>query len=183
MTKIECNGCGDQVEVTACSVCLPYVCDSCQQAGYGCDDEISLEEVLGTNQKYEDMAPAPVDDCGTPLGNTTEALIADLKAQNESLLKEVEFCNRRVRQYQQIAKQEGVLRVSAESLLNDYRKKPAEASLSNVKAALEQSQKEVLEYQKEQDDLRYVIKSLRTQFATSEKALDVIRRAVVAVSL
>lgn len=124
MAKIECNDCGEMIEITASSVSLPYVCGECQRDFEELWDEdfgdfetedISMEQVLGNGaqdyagQKYEDMAPAPLE--------PTEALIADLKAQNERLTARLE-------------------------------------GLSEIKATLEQSQKEVKEYQERVDELK-----------------------------
>jgi hypothetical protein len=93
-------------------------CGNCE----GCEsrvnaEDISMEEVLGTGQKYEDMAPA----VPAPTDLVTEALITDLKAQNERLTEEIEFADKRATKYMRIAKQEGVLRVSAEAQLANLR--------------------------------------------------------------
>src|SRR5271165_2776728 len=114
MAKIECYKCSEMIDVTASSVVLPYVCSICDEGDSECKD-IPME-VLGTNQKYEDMAPAGNEThtlgyLGENGFQPTEALIADLKAQNESL--------------QRIAKNEEALRVSAEARLADLQKQSA----------------------------------------------------------
>src|SRR5271165_2687 len=134
MARIECYKCSEMIDVTASSVVLPYVCSICDDAAYLSDLELDDEEcdcgtctgdseckdipmeVLGTNQKYEDMAPAGNEThtlgyLGENGFQPTEALIADLKAQNESL--------------QSIAKNEEALRVSAEARLADLQKQSA----------------------------------------------------------
>ena len=224
MAKIECNTCGELIDVTASSVVLPYVCPGCLDDGYGFGDgfddygDCTCEnceecESTGTNgavdyagQKYEDMAPAvsnvsethmlgylgkdgfqpaPVDDCGTPLGNTTEQLIADLRTQLEGqkaradnldtqvrdLENEIAFCDKRVAQFRGLANRETARAAKMESLLNDYRKRPEEQSLSITKSALAQSQKEVLEYQEKLDKLKDVNWGLLQKLGAIRSAL------------
>ena len=194
-TPFDCNGCinvadkgYDDLDYYGFEDENDCTCENCE----GC--ELDADDYAG--QKYEDMAPpcpTAIDSVQADLitvaeganvaNELTEALIADLKEQNESLLKEVNFCDKRVRQYQKIAKQEEALRVNAVSLLDDYRRKPAEATLSTTLAAYRECERDLQATRAQVDELREAIRTVRSQFAASEKSLDIIRRAVVAVSL
>ena len=172
MARIECSECSEMVDVTASSVVLPYVCSICDEndAAYldndgfgdyddcncgnceGCEsrvnaEDISMEEVLGTGQKYEDMAPAVL----CPTRDETEELIADLKAQNERLTEEIEFADKRATRYMWIAKLEEVLRVSAEAQLTALRNTYTPGLVDSLKSSNAQFQKDVLEYQEKVD--------------------------------
>ena len=168
MNRIECNDCGEIVETSVTTVKFPYSCTSCisdNLDSYEADFDAYYDNescACGNceaceGQKYEDMAPAGTEEIsmeevlGTPL-NPTDALIADLKQQNEDLTKEIEYTDARATKYMIIAKQEGVLRVSAEAQLTNLQKQSG--TYFATKAALEQSQREVLEYQKQVDELK-----------------------------
>jgi hypothetical protein len=109
-----------------------------------------MEEVLGTGQKYEDMAPAVL----CPTRDETEELIADLKAQNERLTEEIEFADKRATRYMWIAKLEEVLRVSAEAQLTALRNTYTPGLVDSLKSSNAQFQKDVLEYQEKVDKFR-----------------------------
>ena len=198
MARIECYKCSEMIDVTASSVVLPYVCSICDDAAYLSDLELDDEEcdcgtctgdseckdipmeVLGTNQKYEDMAPAGNEThtlgyLGENGFQPTEALIADLKAQNESLLKEVEFCDRRVRQYQRIAKNEEALRVSAEARLANLQKQSA--GYSTTLAAYKECEQDLQATRAQVDDLMDRIHDIHGARAHLTEAMGIIKRA------
>ena len=137
MNRIECSDCGEMVETSVTTVTFPFTCGSCisdKLADYesGCDGNCGYEDSYydDCDQDYGDMAPASENPLGISMEevlgtlNPTDALIADLKAQNERLT----------------ARLEGLTKWAA--------------GLSEIKATLKQSQKEVLEYQKKVDELR-----------------------------
>ena len=136
MNRIECSNCGEIVETSVTRVTFPFMCTSCisdKLDGYESalrhhSDEDSYYD--DCDQDYGDMAPASENLLGISMEevlgtlNPTDALIADLKAQNERLT----------------ARLEGLTKWAA--------------GLSETKAALKQSQREVLEYQKQVDELK-----------------------------
>ena len=82
--RIECEKCGDIVDVTADSVSAPFWCNAC-----------------------EDVPPYASD---------ADAIIADLKEQNERLLEEIALCDKRVTIYAKQAQKAEDARQEIEAL-------------------------------------------------------------------
>jgi len=78
MSKIECETCGELIEITGSSVVLPYMCNSCM------NDKLADE--MGYDYDYYDD-PCPAIDSVQEL-DPTGHLIVDLKLQNERLTQE-----------------------------------------------------------------------------------------------
>lgn len=93
MTRLECTECHDLLEVTAKSVELPFVCDSCVT-----EFNEKIASIMGplvtcsyeTPPEYADCVPLP-DACETATVEATTLLIEDLEEQLAAKQKEVTF--------------------------------------------------------------------------------------------
>src|SRR6266436_3900567 len=86
MTKIECSGCGEMIELTWNSVTLPFICNECLAASVKRDAMAPCQKSCGdkgadaTELSVHDQADIALGCANASIEATTE-LIADLEAQ------------------------------------------------------------------------------------------------------